>query len=243
MTKAIILAAGQGTRLRPVTDTVPKCMVPVHGKPIISWQINNLQANGITEVVIILGYKGEMVKEYVREAGSTGLKLMDNVDYKTTENIYSLYLARGELAGHAFLLMNGDLFCDPRIIELLLTSEKENLVPYDSTCFDEEELKIKIDKNAVSGILPKKTGKNDCDGATIGIFKIGSEASRHLFNELEELIDTKQEKKQWFEYALNNIFRRAKFHPLDVADYKWAEIDTIDDLERAKGFDFSGGGD
>jgi choline kinase len=147
-------------------------------------------------------------------------------------------LAKEFLNNEPFILINGDLYCDPAIFRKMLSSNEDNVVPFDSTFFDEEELKIKIEDGRASKIMPKKTGKGECEGSTIGAFKIGARASGVLFKELADLINNKSEKRQWFEYALNNIFKKSKFSPLDIAGYKWVEIDTIEDLEKARSLNF-----
>lgn len=91
--KALILAAGLGSRLAPITDHCPKSMVPVNGKPILFKQIENLHENGITDITVISGYKAEVLEEAVSSAFS-GIRFIRSVDYMNTNNMYSAYLAR-----------------------------------------------------------------------------------------------------------------------------------------------------
>jgi len=240
MVKAVILAAGVGSRLRPITDRLPKCLVVVDGEPILHWQLENLR--GLGEVVLVLGYRSGMVRDYLAERRGPRVTIVENVDYETTNNIYSLHLARERLYGEPFLLLNGDVYCDPEIYRLVLSDRRGNIVPHDSGFFDPEELKLRAAGGRAMEILPKKTGEGECDGATIGMFKLGPTASRTMFDVLEGLMKDRKQRRHWFEHALNVVLKKTRFHSLDIAGFKWVEIDTKEDLEKAQLFRFDGGG-
>ena len=104
--KAIILAAGLGSRLRPLTDSIPKCMVEVNGVKIIDRQINNLIANKINDIYV---YKSEILREYLK-SHYPFVNVINNSDYENTNNMYSLFLAKDYVIGSDFLLMNADVF-------------------------------------------------------------------------------------------------------------------------------------
>ena len=105
--KALILAAGLGSRLAPITDHCPKSLVPVNGKPILEKQIENLLENGITDITVVSGYHADILHKAVSEKFPT-VKLLHSVDYATTNNMYSAYLARSEMSGQELLMMNAD---------------------------------------------------------------------------------------------------------------------------------------
>ena len=91
--KALILAAGLGTRLAPITNDRPKSLVPVNGKPILMKQIENLHENGITDITIVSGYKAEILEKAVHQLYPE-INIIESVDYATTNNMYSAYIAR-----------------------------------------------------------------------------------------------------------------------------------------------------
>ncbi len=118
--KAIILAAGIGSRLKPLTDFKPKTMVEINGKPMLRHILDAVFAAGVTDVVICTGYKSEVIRDYCsKELASANIRFIENHDYQTTNNMYSLFLASAELRGDC-LLMNADLCFDPQIIEMLM---------------------------------------------------------------------------------------------------------------------------
>jgi choline kinase len=112
------------------------------------------------------------------------------------------------------------------------------LVPYDSNFFDPEELKVQIVNGQVAKILPKKTGRGQCNGSTIGMFKIGARASSTMFNELDRMMAHDAQRRHWFESVLNEVFGKVCFRPRDIVGFKWVEIDTKEDLQKAQGFRF-----
>ena len=120
VSKALILAAGLGTRLAPITNDRPKSLVPVNGKPILIKQIENLKENGIEDITIVSGYRADKLAEAVNDKFS-GIKIVESVDYATTNNMYSAYLGikamfpDGNIG--AFYMMNADVFFDGSVIE------------------------------------------------------------------------------------------------------------------------------
>jgi CTP:phosphocholine cytidylyltransferase-like protein len=111
--RAIIVAAGIGSRMRPVTDTVPKPLVPVHGKKMIETSIEALHQNGIFEIYVVVGYRKEQFLELLERY--PGLTLIENPDYETANNISSLYYAREHL-GDTIILDGDQLLRDPEIL-------------------------------------------------------------------------------------------------------------------------------
>ena len=97
-----------GTRLRPLTDTIPKTLVPVQGKPMIEWQIERLLSSGISDIVIIGGYLFNKLLYLEKKYLACSLKLINNEDYAVYNNIYSLYLARDYLGDT--IILEGDAF-------------------------------------------------------------------------------------------------------------------------------------
>ena len=116
--KALILAAGLGTRLAPITDDRPKSLVPVNGKPILIKQIENLKSNGIIDITIVAGYKADVLEAAVHEKYPE-ITIVESVDYATTNNMYSAYLGikamfpDGDI--RPFYMMNADVFYDSSV--------------------------------------------------------------------------------------------------------------------------------
>ena len=231
--KAIILAAGLGTRLRPKTDEVPKCMVEVNGIKIIQKQIDNLLHNKIKEdeILIVTGYKAEKLQEYLNE-NYQGINIVNNVDYNKTNNMYSMYLARNFVEGEPFIMMNADVFYEEDIIKELLEDKRENLIVCDDGRYIEESMKIIKEENKIIEISKKITEK-EAYGVTIDVYKFSSEASTKFIDDIKEYIENKKDLNSWTEVAINDLVKKEKFESLDMK-YKWVEIDNHDDLRQAE---------
>jgi choline kinase len=121
---ALLLAAGTGTRLRPLTRNAPKCLTEVGGRPILGRLIHNLRAKGINRLVVVLGYQGDQIREFLRhKAGDMRIDYVVNPEYRTTNNLYSLWLARQQIQ-EPFLLVESDLVFDVSMLDDLLYPDR-----------------------------------------------------------------------------------------------------------------------
>jgi HAD superfamily hydrolase (TIGR01450 family) len=231
--KAVILAAGIGSRLSPITDNKPKCMVKVCGKPIIDHALEQLQDLGIDEVVICAGYKAGMLIEHVRNRyENLVINFVVNEDYETTNNMYSFYLARRYLASDV-LLMNGDVLFEPSILESLYKQAKTQ-VAVDVGRFLPESMKVTVQNHVLTGIS-KKITKSAAFGTAIDIYYFARKDVRTLIKIMEQYIVAHEDVKQWTEVALDEAFSQGliKAQTCDVEGRRWFEVDTIEDLIEA----------
>ena len=205
--KVVILAAGFGSRLRPLTDDRPKCMVEVNNVKIIEKQISNLLKNGINEekITIVTGYKTEKLEKYLKE-NYPKTNIIINKDYETTNNMYSLYLTKNVVENNDFILMNADVFYEENIIKELLESNRKNLMVCDDGRYIEESMKIVKNENRIIEIS-KKIKEEDAYGVTIDVYKISKEASIKLFEIIKQFIEVDKDLNSWTEVALNIIIR------------------------------------
>lgn len=229
--KALILAAGMGTRLRPITDFKPKCMVEVNGVPIIFKQLDNLIQNGIKDITVVAGYKADMLKNALNK-NYPFVDVIVNYEYETTNNMYSAYLARSSYAGKEFLLMNGDVFFDESVIAELLKEQYVDSIVVEKGVFFEESMKVKFNKGRITEIS-KQIPKNEAYGVSIDVYKFSAEGSRIFFNKIIEYVEIKKDLIQWTEVALNEILSEVKFTPCPLKG-RWIEIDDFNDLKKLK---------
>jgi choline kinase len=229
--KAIILAAGLGTRLRPITNEVPKCMVPVNGIRIIDKQIDNLLSNGVDEIYVVDGYKAEVLAEHLK-ANFPQVHIVSNPRYAETNNMYSLYLTSKYVKGEEFLLMNADVYYDSNIIAGMLQGENLSKIACDRSQYLEESMKITLDGEKINHIS-KKISEVDHYAVSIDVYRISAEDSKVLFNEVEDTIEGRKDENSWTEVALDNIFPKTSFKPY-VIEGRWFEIDNHDDLHKAE---------
>jgi len=233
--KAIILAAGVGSRLHPITKEKPKTLVCINGKPILGHILDALLQNGIHDVIICTGFKANLVIEYCRSFfPDMRFIFIQNDDYANTNNMYSFYLAKCHL-NEDFLLMNADVVFDPRIISGL-SKKSGSFIAVEKGSYNEESMKISIDSShritGISKILPKK----EAYGCSIDIYRIAKEDIPVLIAEMEMIISKRGDRNQWTEVLLDNLFKsnHLKAYPFDVNPCPWAEIDDFQDLASAE---------
>lgn len=233
--KALILAAGLGTRLAPITNDRPKSLVPVNGKPILLKQIENLKANGVIDITIVSGYKADALEKAVHEKYPE-IKIVESVDYATTNNMYSAYLGIKAMFPDGnvrpFYMMNADVFYDASVITALEKEERNNLVVVDMGRYIEESMKV-IEKNGRLISISKQITPEEALGCSIDVYKFGSDGGKAFFDRCVEYIEGKKELKKWSEVALNDAFSDAVFQACPL-DGRWLEIDNHEDLAAAE---------
>lgn len=229
--KALILAAGLGTRLAPITNDRPKSLVPVNGQPIILKQIDNLHKNGITDITVVSGYKANILEEKIH-ALYPEIRIIESVNYATTNNMYSAYLAHEVMENSDFLMMNADVFYDASVVTALLNFEAPNAIVTDIGNYLEESMKV-VEENGRLVKISKSIEKADALGASIDVYKFSSDAGKKFFGKCAEYIETKKELKMWSEVALNDILKDVEFRACPLVG-RWLEIDNHDDLAAAE---------
>lgn len=231
--KALILAAGLGSRLRPLTDNVPKCMVEVNGVSIIDKQINNLRKSGVEDIFIITGYKEDVLQNHIKKSyNDLNIRIISNSDYDKTNNMYSLYLANEYLSDSEFVMMNSDVFFEAEIIEELLNDKYENLIVCEKDNYNEESMKIIVENNIINEIS-KKISSEESYGTSIDVYRFGKEASKKLFEIIYDYLYVRKDLNSWSEVAINDLIKKVSFQPLNIK-YKWMEIDNHEDLAIAE---------
>jgi len=229
--KALILAAGLGTRLAPITNDRPKSLVPVNGKPILMKQIENLRENGIMDITIISGYKGDILEREVHKLYPE-INIIESVDYATTNNMFSAYLGRDAVGGSDFLMMNADVYFDADIIKDLISFEHPDAIVTEIGQYIEESMKVAQTNGRLSEISKQITPEN-AYGTSIDVYKFSKEGGTAFFEKCREYIEDKKELKLWSEVALNDILSEVVFKACPM-NARWLEIDNHDDLAAAE---------
>lgn len=229
--KALILAAGLGTRLRPITDTRPKSMVEVNGKPILFKQIDNLLENGIEDITVIAGYKSEMMIDTINKFYKN-IKIIINDVYDKTNNMYSAYMAIDDMYNNEFLLMNADVFYDSTIVEELIKNDYQNSIVVEEGVYNDESMKVICVDGRIMNIS-KAISKDNAYGVSIDVYKFSKEGSKVFYDKVKEYIEDKKELNQWTEVALNEVLKLVEFKPCPLKG-RWMEIDNHEDLRRAE---------
>lgn len=235
--KAIILAAGTASRLRPLTLHTPKCLLKVGERTLLQRSMDALISNGFREFVIVTGYLHEKIEDFVRQTYGDSIHVcfIHNKDYETTNNIYSLWLARPEAEGQEVLLLDSDLLYDAQIVERVLKDKHENVLTLIRHELGEEEMKVVMDENGVITEISKTCDPAQAAGESLGIERMGKAYTTALYKELEVMMDEEHLENTFYELAfLRLIAKGSTFSVLDVTDLFSCELDTVEDFENAK---------
>lgn len=227
----LILAAGVGSRLRPMTNTKPKCLVRTAGKAILQYQLDAYKKAGITDIYIVVGYEGEAIRQYCKHIKDMNITIIENNDYETTNNMYSLYLLKDIAKGRPFILNNADLSVDVDIVKALLDFPNANAVAVDTSLFNDESMKVVVKDDLIVDIS-KKITQEQSYACSIDFYKFSAESSTTFFSEIIRIIEGENNLKDWTEVAMQRLFQsgRLQFKPCDISGKDWVEIDNYEDL-------------
>ena len=234
--KAVILAAGIASRLKPLTDNTPKCLLKVGDKSVLERTVDNIIANGIKDIVVVTGYLREMIENFLLEKyREINFTFIFNEKYDSTNNIYSLWMTKEELLGHDMLLLDSDIVFDGRIIGQLLNSNYENCLAVRSDQkLGKEEIKLLLNDDGSIKEIGKVIDPNAAVGESIGIEKFEKKFVWRLFTILDIKILDKHEVNIFYEAAFQDALNSGvKIYPIDAESYKCMEIDTLEDFETA----------
>ena len=229
--RAIILAAGRGSRLRGRDSEVPKCLTRIGGLSLIERQILSLRDAGIREIIPVIGFGAELVKQFC----GSNLHYVENPHYDDTNSLFSLWLVRRFLAG-GFVVLNADVLFHPQLLSDLLTSRHEDalLVSYPSLSdepFGPEEMKVKVQAGRIIDIS-KSINPRKADGENVGIGKFGPAGAALLMEKLDSLIRGGAH-RDWAPRAFRDFASERPLYAVGTRGLPWIEIDFPQDYEKA----------
>ena len=230
----VILAAGMAKRLRPLTDTKPKCLLEVGGKTLLQRTVDAMAATGITEFVVVTGYRANMIRDFLTaHYPQYTIHFLDNADYEHNNNIYSLWMAGQIVRGKVFLLMDSDILCDPKAVAEVARQEEPALA-LNRHELGEEEMKIVVDNDNRITEISKTCRVEDAVGESVGIEKMTADYSKALFQELDQMIVKEGMIDIFYERAFERLIPQGHtFKVIDTTHYFSYELDTPEDFERA----------
>ena len=231
--RAIILAAGIGSRLKPHTDTIPKCLFEVGGKPLLRRYLEGLVALGIPEAVFVVGHLKEQVKaEATRVPAPIKVRFVEN-DQFSSGNILSLWRARQEFDDDV-LIMDADVLFPQELLARLLASTDANAIAVDEQFQDTgEERKVLCEDGWVVAVTSNVSQDSRIRGEAIGLLRLSVEGAEVLRGVLEELIETGNDVADYHE-AVRDLAAEVPIGVVEVGDLPWIGIDVEEDLLRAR---------
>jgi len=233
--KAVILAAGQGTRIRSVHGERPKCLIDVGEKTILDHQLEALSMCGVDEIAIVVGYEGEQIINHVTarytQSGLT-IEFIENPAFALTNNIYSLWLAREWVRGESFVCLNADVIFDAEILDAALESGTliSMIVARE---WRDETMKVMIAGDRVIR-MSKKISRDQFSGTYIGITVFHKAVQDRFFGKMEDVIGAGRV-NEFFNVAVQELADEGLGVGFtSTGGLAWAEIDDPVDLTFAQ---------
>ncbi len=230
----VILAAGMAKRLRPLTDNCPKCLLKVGEKTLLQRTVDALLATGISELVVVTGYRAEMIRDFLTSHYPTlNIHFLHNADYEHNNNIYSLWMSMQVVRGQEFLLMDSDILCDPKAI-LAVAQQSEPALALNRHELGEEEMKVVVDADMRITEISKTCRPDDALGESVGIEKMTAGYSEALGSELDQMIEQEGLIDIFYERAFERLIPQGHtFKVVDTTHFFSYELDTPEDFQRA----------
>ena len=220
----LILAAGTGTRME---STTPKCLLNLDGTSIIEYQLECFKEFGINDIVVVVGFNSSMIKERI----GSDVKYVNNLDFKTTNNLYSMWAASSSI-NDDFVCVYSDLLFHKEILKNCIDSKSDACLMVEKK-IKEETMRVKIHDNKIIQVN-KTIPFEKADGNFIGMAKFSKNEKKFLFAEINELIEVGNQ-QSYYTSAIEKLIDKGR--PVNYAyteGYPWADIDTITELSDAK---------
>jgi choline kinase len=233
--KAVILAAGCATRLRPYSDDTPKTLLPVGGVPILRRTITNLLRVGFDQFVIGTGYLEHMVRDAVA-SWFPGLDVtyVINREFQITNNAYSLLLTREHVQDGGFILLDGDVVFDVSVVEELVDRGPDCLAVRSVGEIGLEEVKVTADNEDRVLAIGKHVPVRSAMGESVGIELFSVASSKRLFTALHQRVREQGLVNEYYEAAFQQIIDEGStLYGVDIGSMYATEIDTVEDLNAA----------
>lgn len=233
---AVILAAGIGSRLSPLTDKSAKCLLSVGGSFILERMIRNCLSCGVSQFVLVLGHRADEIRQFVDKT-FRGIRVtyVINDRYRDTNTGYSLMLASSVVGTAEFIKFDADVVFDTKILRELVDSHLPNVLCIDrNIALADEEVKVITDDQMRVCEIGKTVDPGRALGESIGIEKISAVTGPLLFAELKVMMESAAHAQEYYEAAYARLVDKGiPFHALDITGMKWTEIDTVEDFAAA----------
>jgi len=232
--KAIILSAGQGSRLGHMVDDRPKCLIDFNGRSLLDRQLDTLEANGVQEAVVVTGFHDELVQQAIeRRSGGPTIRTIFNPFYKVADNTGSLYMAREELSGDC-LVWNGDTLVSRALMAKVVGNVRQGIcvtIDRKDDDYDDDDMKV-----VEEGGRLKAIGKRIAEGVnaeSIGLLAFRGGGSEQFREAIEQAMRTPEGTTIWYLRVINQIAQSADVWTLDIHGEEWGEVDFPPDVDAA----------
>jgi L-glutamine-phosphate cytidylyltransferase len=234
--KALILSAGQGKRLLPLTDARPKCLLPLGGQTLLEWQIAALVANNICDITVVTGFHAEAVEAVLhRVFDGVRIRTLFNPFFEVADNVGSCYIARDVLSSGDCVLINGDTLFHPHVLSQAMScAEGPITVTVDrKRRYDADDMKVRDDGKRLLGI-GKSLPAADATAESIGMLFFDGAGGEVFVSALEGILRDPTGLKRWYLSVVDILARSIPVHVVSIAGLPWCEVDYPRDLAAAE---------
>jgi choline kinase len=231
--KAIILSAGKGSRLLPLTAEQPKCLIELSGKSILEWQLDALAAAGISEVVVVTGFRDDLVNKAV--AGRPGVRALFNPFYHVADNLGSVWMALAEF-DRDLLLLNGDTLVAQSLVGKVLEAETGPVAVTvdEKESYDTDDMKVLCDGDRLLRI-GKALPAGGYNAESIGLLAFRGEGAGLFARQVDKMMRWPDATRRWYLRAIDHLAQDgADVRTVSIRGEEWQEVDFPEDVEKAK---------
>ena len=232
--KVIILSAGQGTRLLPLTAEKPKCLLEIQGKTLLEWQIEELHKCGVDQITVVTGYGAEKVDALVKQNyEGQSIKTYYNPDYATTDNLVSCWKVREEM-DEDFILLNGDTLFEAAVVRSLLASPGNpvTVTINHADSYDADDMKVSLSETRLINIS-KELPADRVHGESIGMILFRGDGPTIFRKGLEKAINDTKIVRRWYLSVIDAIAQENTVLTRSIKGLLWCEVDYMVDLKKA----------
>lgn len=223
--KAIILAAGRGTRLHPLTLKKPKGLLPVGKSTLLDRMVSQLKEFGVDDILMVVGHQADILKEHFGD--TIRYRFFEN--YASTNNLHTLDSVSDELDGDVILTF-ADLYVDDEIMKELIDDKSDYSFVVDTTQVLEATMRVKTDGDILEGIT--RVDPSDATGNFIGISKIRANGMKAFKARLHDAVN-EGHTQDYYTIVIDDLIKRGSIvNSLDISGKYWCEIDTKDEYDE-----------
>jgi len=233
--KAIILSAGQGSRLGHLVDDRPKCLIDFNGRSLLDRQLDTLAANGLEEAVVVTGFHDELVDRAIAaRSGGPRVRTIFNPFFKVADNTGSLFMAREELAGDC-LVWNGDTLVSNALMARVVGNDQPGIcVTVDRKGdYDEDDMKV-VEEGGLLKAIGKRLDRGGVNAESIGLLAFRAGGAERFREAIEGALRTPEGTTIWYLRVIHQIAQSEAVHTLDISGEEWGEVDFPQDVEAAR---------
>lgn len=232
--KAIILSAGQGKRLLPLTEKLPKCALPIAGRSALEWQLHEIAQCDIDDVVVVTGFGADAVDEIVARQTRQAVRTLYNPFFAQCDNLGTCWVARAEMQ-HPFVIINGDTMFEAGVLRKLIDSRSEfpiTLVTDSKADYDDDDMKVSVDNSRLQRV-GKQLDRAQVTSESIGMMAFRGDGPLEFSRKIDHLMRYGQGIKQWYLSAIDELAQAGLVGTCPIDGLSWCEIDDHADLDYA----------